>query len=197
MIIIDGQQWEYAANHFENLEKLLQKVMESDQVKDRIVTDVMVNGEAFSEIYPHQAEDIEGQELEKVEIVSLPKKEMGQQIVTEMVKVISLMNQGAQQVAASFRQAEDMDALDTYHDLLEVSSAFLNMVGSLQNELELSASKETGETLEVFSKLLTEMIEVQENEDWVLLADLLEYEFLPVVEKWRLIVQELEKNIQQ
>jgi hypothetical protein len=39
------------------------------------------------------------------------------------------------------------------------------------------------------------MIEVQENEDWILLADLLEYEFLPVVEKWEPVVQDLEKRI--
>jgi hypothetical protein len=49
--------------------------------------------------------------------------------------------------------------------------------------------------LEAFSTLLNEMIEVQENEDWVLLADLLEYEFLPVVEKWVPVVKDLEKRV--
>ena len=196
MIIIDGQQSEYAANHFENLEALLEKVTQSDHFKDRIVTDVLVNDEIFSEIYPHQAEDVEGDELQKVEIVSVTKLEMGREIIKEMAKVVSLMSQGATQVAGLFRQAEDLEALDTYQDLLDVARDFLNMVGSLQEELGLSGSKDMDEVLASFSSLLTEMIEVQENEDWVLLADLLEYEFLPVVEKWLPIVHDLEKSLQ-
>jgi hypothetical protein len=69
------------------------------------------------------------------------------------------------------------------------------MVGSLQEELSLPSNAEMGEALDAFSTLMNEMIEVQENEDWILLADLLEYEFLPVVEKWEPVVQDLEKRI--
>ncbi len=196
MIIIDGQQSEYSLSSFENLEELLDKVTGSEHFQNRIVTEVLVNDEVFSEIYPHQAEDIESDELEKIEIVSVSKHEMGQQIVKEMAKVIPLMSQGAEQIAALFRQAEDLEALDMYQDLLEVARGFLGMVGSLQDELALPASNALGEALDTFSSLLTEMIEVQENEDWVLLADLLEYEFLPVVEKWIPVVQDLEKSIQ-
>ncbi|GAU09915.1 hypothetical protein DPF_2651 [Desulfoplanes formicivorans] len=196
MIIIDGQQSEYAANHFENLEELLDKVTQDEHFQDRIITDVRLNDEIFSEIYPHQAEDIERDELQKVEIVSVSKLEMGRQIVKEMTKVVSLMSQGARQIADLFRQAEDLEALATYQDLLEVARDFLNMVGSLQEELGLSGSKDMDEVLASFSSLLTEMIEVQENEDWVLLADLLEYEFLPVVEKWLPIIHDVDKSLQ-
>jgi hypothetical protein len=195
MIIIDGQQSEYSLSNFENLEELLDKITGSEYFQDRIVTDVLVNGEVFSEIYPHQSEDIENDELEKVEIVSVSKQEMGQQIIQEMSKVISLMGQAARQVAGLFRQAEDLDALDTYQDLLEVARDFLGMVGSLQDELSLPSNPEMDAALEAFSTLLNEMIEVQENEDWVLLADLLEYEFLPVVEKWVPVVKDLEKRV--
>jgi hypothetical protein len=195
MIIIDGQQSEYALSNFANLEELLEKVTGSEYFQDRIVTDVLVNDEVFSEIYPHQSEDIESDEIEKVEIVSVTKREMGEQIIREMSKVIALMSQGARQVAELFRQAEDLDALDTYQDLLEVARDFLGMVGSLQEELSLPSNAEMGEALDAFSTLMNEMIEVQENEDWILLADLLEYEFLPVVEKWEPVVQDLEKRI--
>jgi hypothetical protein len=196
MIIIDGQPSEYAANHFDNLEVLLEKVTQSEHFQDRIVTDVLVNDEIFSEIYPHQAEDVEGDELQKVEIISVSKLEMGRQIVKEMAKVVPIMGEGAKRIADLFRQAEDLEALDTYQDLLEVARDFLHMVGTLQEELGLSGSKNMEEVLAGFSSLLTEMIEVQENEDWVLLADLLEYEFLPLVEKWLPIIHDVEKSLQ-
>jgi hypothetical protein len=39
------------------------------------------------------------------------------------------------------------------------------------------------------------MIEIQENEDWILLADLLEYEYLPVVEKTKSMVARLRESV--
>jgi len=59
MIIVDGQRSPFEVQSFENLEQIIEKVMEDKQMQARIVTDVLVNDEAFSEIYPHQAEDIE------------------------------------------------------------------------------------------------------------------------------------------
>ena len=195
MIIIDGQQSEHSVNNFENLEDLLNKVMAEDHFGSRIVTDVLVNDELFSEIYPHQAEDIERDELEKVEIISVPKGEMADKIVREMAKVVFLMEQGGKQVAKLFRQAEDLEALDTYQDLLEVARDFLGMIGTLQDELSLTSDENMGVVLGEFSTLLTEMIDVQENEDWVLLADLVEYEFVPVVQKWQAVVTTLQNAI--
>jgi hypothetical protein len=52
MIVIDGQETGLRVNNFANLEDLLVKVMEQDYLDNRMVTDVFVNKEAFSEIYP-------------------------------------------------------------------------------------------------------------------------------------------------
>jgi len=38
-------------------------------------------------------------------------------------------------------------------------------------------------------------VEVTENEDWILLADLLEYEFLPAVDKWKKVIAQLREDI--
>ena len=39
------------------------------------------------------------------------------------------------------------------------------------------------------------MIEIQENEDWILLADLLEYEYLPLVRKTKDLVAGLREAV--
>jgi hypothetical protein len=39
--------------------------------------------------------------------------------------------------------------------------------------------------------LLAEMVEISENEDYILLADLMEYELLPTVREWQQILQNL------
>lgn len=195
MIVIDGKTTDLSVNNFTNLEDLLINVMEADTMNQRIVTDILVDDQAFSEIYPHQSEDIETSDVNKVEIKTMDTTDMAINITRELYKVISLMSKGGSQVAEYFRQADDAEALDMYQDLLEVTRDFMGMVNVLKNEFRLKDSRRMDKAVERLSELFTEMIEVQENEDWVLLSDLLEYEFLPLVENWKKIVAEIREEL--
>ncbi|MDD4730939.1 MAG: hypothetical protein PHX58_03280 [Desulfovibrio sp.] len=196
MIVIDGQQSDVALNDFENLEQILENLLENDALQDRVVTDVFLNGQPFSEIYPHQAEDIESQEIEKVEIRSVPVTEMAVDITQELHKVVALMGKGGREVAELFRQADDAEALETYQDLLDVVRSFLAMIGTLREEFALSNQPDFIAASKQLSVLFTEMMEVLANEDWVLLADLLEYEFLPAVAKWESVIVTIRGQIE-
>lgn len=195
MIIVDGQRSPLEVSHFENLEQIIEKVMEDSSMQDRIVTDVLVNNEAFSEIYPHQAEDMEASYIDRVEIISVHTSEMAQNITRELYKVVTLMGKAGRQVADFFRQADDAQALELYSDLLEVNRDFLNMVGVLRSEFAADAPMDFDASLEDLSALFSEMIEIQQNEDWILLADLLEYEYLPLVEKTKNLVAHLRESV--
>jgi hypothetical protein len=195
MIIIDGQESQLKVSSFANLEQIIEKVMEDEKMQRRIVTDVLVNNESFSEIYPHQAEDMESSYIDRVEIISVHASEMAQSITRELYKVVSLMSKGGRQVAEYFRQADDAQALELYGDLLEVNRDFLNMVGVLRNEYAADTMGDLDDSLESLSGLFSEMIEIQENEDWILLADLLEYEYLPLVDKTKSIVAQLRESV--
>jgi hypothetical protein len=195
MIIIDGQRSPLEVHQFENLEQIIEKVMEDRRMQSRIVTDVLVNEEAFSEIYPHQAEDMEVSYIKRVEIVSVPASEMAQDITRELYKVVTLMGKAGRQVADLFRQADDDQALELYGDLLDVNRDFLGMVGVLRGEYATDTSEEFESALADLSSLFSEMIEIQENEDWILLADLLEYEYLPVVDKTKNMVARLRESV--
>jgi hypothetical protein len=69
------------------------------------------------------------------------------------------------------------------------------MIGVLRNEFSLQEQKVFNEAVEEISSLLGEMTEVMENEDWILLADLLEYEFLPAVDKWKQVIHLIREDI--
>lgn len=195
MIIIDGQESPLQVGNFANLEQIIEKVMEDERMQCRIVTDVLVNNESFSEIYPHQAEDMESAYIDRVEIISVHTTEMAQSITRELYKVVSLMGKAGHQVAEYFRQADDAQALELYSDLLEVNRDFLNMVGILRNEFAADSVEDLDDSLDGLSSLFSEMIEIQENEDWILLADLLEYEYLPLVDKTKGIVAQLRESV--
>ena len=196
MITIDGRRSKMEIGNFANLEEILVGVMSNENMESRIVTDVLVNNEAFSEIYPHQAEDIGCEFIKSVEVRSMPVGEMAANIAREMYKVTQIMSNGARHVARLFRQADDAEALDMLQDLLDVTRDFMSMIGVLRNEFCLdSGNKEFNESTEQLSNLLTEMCEVLENSDWILLADLLEYEFLPLSLNWKQVIQSIRENL--
>jgi hypothetical protein len=195
MIVIDGQESGLEVNNFTNLEDLLVKVMGDDSLDNRMVTDVFVNKEAFSEIYPHQAEDISTDEINSVEIVTMPVPEMAANIAGELYKVVRLMGHGCRTVADQFRRGDDAEALELYQDLLDVTRDFLGMIGVLRDEFSMGEQAQMQENIEEITNLFSEMIEVSENEDWILLADLLEYEFLASVEKWKKVIADIREDI--
>jgi hypothetical protein len=196
MITIDGRQSEMEIGNFANLEEILVGVMSNEDMDARVVTDVLVNEETFSEIYPHQAEDISSEFIKSVEVRSMPVGEMAVNIAREMYKVTQIMSNGAKHVARLFRQADDAEALDMLQDLLDVTRDFMNMIGVLRNEFCLdSDSRAFNESAEQLSNLLTEMSEVLESSDWILLADLLEYEFLPLVQNWKQVIQNIRESL--
>ncbi len=182
---------------FSNLEEILVQVIKDDYLEKRVVTDVLLNKEPFNEIYPHQAEDIEVSEIDSLEIQTVPLNEMAGNVAEELHKVINIMGEGARQIAQLFRQADDAEALEMLQDLLEVTREFLGMVGLLRYEYTTPGTDSISDRIEVISSLLGEMIEVLENEDWILLADLLEYEFLPTVKDWSGVINNLQKVIPQ
>ncbi|MYL82584.1 hypothetical protein GTA51_05470 [Desulfovibrio aerotolerans] len=196
MISVDGRETGIEIKQFQNLEEILLRIMETDELEGRIVTDVFVNKESFSEIYPHQAEDIESDEIESVEVKSVPVMDMALSITHELGKVVRLMDHGARRVAELFRQADDAEALEVYQDLMDVTRDFLNMVGVLRSESTKRPNSAFDAAADDISNLFSEMLEVLENEDWILLADLLEYEFIPAMGRFKTVIAELQESFE-
>jgi hypothetical protein len=193
---VDGRSTGMEIKQFQNLEEILLRIMETNELEGRVVTDVFVNNESFSEIYPHQAEDIESDEIESVEVKSVPVADMALDITLELGKVVRLMDHGARRVAELFRQADDAEALEVYQDLMDVTRDFLNMLGVLRNEAVKRTDSAFDAAADEISNLFSEMLEVLENEDWILLADLLEYEFIPAMGRFKLVIGELQESFE-
>lgn len=195
MIVIDGRQSNIQIGNFANLEEILVKVMEDEAMNERVVTDVLLNDENFSEIYPHQAEDIESGEIQRLEVRSVPADAFAADVTVEMFKVVRIMQNGANQVAALFRQANDSEALEVIQDLIEVTRDFLGMVAVLRDRYAKQGLNDFNHFTMKLTEIMSEMNETMENEDWVLLADLLEFEYNPVCDGWSKILENLAGDI--
>lgn len=195
MIKIDGFETDYKIADYENLEKIITILMEDERLKGRVITDVLVNGETFSEIYPHQAEDMEVDSITSIEVKSEPLDKMALEMAGEMHKVTTLMANGARNVGRLFREEKTTDALELLQDVLDVTRDFMGTITKLRDQYLGGADEEFVNKTEELSNLVTEMSEVMESEDWVLLSDLLEYEFAPLCEDWRVIGDKIHNQL--
>lgn len=196
MIVVDGRQSDKKISNFSNLEELLASLMEDESMNGRVVTDVLVNNENFSEIYPHQAEDMSCDGITSIEVRSEPISKMAVKMSGELEKVAAMMISGARNVSRLFREGQDADALELFQDLLDVTRDFMGMLAHLRDHYLGGADEEFVRRTENFSNLLSEMSEVLENEDWAVLSDILEYEFTPLCEEWKEVGAKMHHQIE-
>ena len=189
MIIIDGRESNLAIANYANLEEVLVHITTQEDMSNRIVTDVLVNKEPFSELYPHQAEDIAAEHITDLEVRTVSHKQMREDILGELPKVIAIINNGSKTIARLFRSAELAEALEMLQDMIAVSRDLLSTIGII---LEASPNNETAHNLtlfgEQFSNLLEEIGNSMQDEDWMLVADLMEFELVPECDKLSAIV---------
>ena len=105
---------------------------------------------------------------------------------------------GCEQAADLFRAGNEQEANKYYLQILDGIEWFSQVVSVIMSpdggETELPDTDD--ESLEVRQKKLTDlmsqMLEANENQDWVLLADILEYEMVPFYKDWEKILSKLE-----
>lgn len=195
MIVIDGRESQLTLSSFANLEEALSKVIEEEGLGERIITDVLVDDEAFSELYPHQAEDIEAGSFSRLELRSVSIDQMARDIVGELPTVIRILEAGGRQVASLLRQNELAEGLEVLLDMVSVSRELLNSINVLRTQYSTGPNAEIVKLGDEFGGLLGEIGDSMDNEDWLLVADLMEYEFQPACEGWFRVISNLADDI--
>ena len=105
---------------------------------------------------------------------------------------------GFEQAADLFRTGNEQEANKYYLQILDGIDWFSQVVSVIMSpdEGETELPDTDDESLEVRQKKLTDlmsqMLEANENQDWVLLADILEYEMVPFYKDWEKILSKLE-----
>ena len=105
---------------------------------------------------------------------------------------------GCEQAGDLFRAGNEQEANKYYLQILDGIEWFSQVVSVIMSpdEGETELPDTDDESLEVRQKKLTDlmsqMLEANQNQDWVLLADILEYEMVPFYKDWEKILSKLE-----
>ncbi len=105
---------------------------------------------------------------------------------------------GFEKAADLFRTGNEQEANKYYLQILDGMEWFSQVVNIIMkpDEGEVVLSGSENENLQArqakLTDLMSQMLEANQNQDWVLLADVLEYEMVPFYKDWEKILSKLE-----
>jgi len=200
-ISLDRKSIELEGTPVSNLEEILRRVMSEHMQPGKVITAVKLNGTGYSEKNPHDAADVPMKDIETLEIDTMSAEEMARHFFRNGGKYLDLLIRGAEKISELFRIADETEANEHYSEYLENLRLFLQMVAESRGALHLNFSsipfqKATVEDgVQKLSGVMDQMLKIQENEDWVMLADLLEYELIPLLKEWNEILAVLQDKL--
>lgn len=185
-------------SHLRSLEEALVEIHEKFIPPGEQLYQVRINGEFFSERYPRESRYLELHEIRRLDLKTLPHAEMARLILRETAQQGDILCLAIEKTARLFRVATEEEANHCLAQLLEAlrwlmitGSQALQVLRESQEGGQTAAPKETGRFMENFQRLLDEMLAISQEEDYILLADLLEYELLPLVREWQGILNKV------
>jgi hypothetical protein len=188
-------------SHMRSLEEALVELNDRFVPEGQQLFQVRVNGEFFSERYPRESKYMELKEIATLDLKTIPDREMARVILGEAVQQAEILLQAIHQSARLFRVAAEDEANHYFAQVLEALRWLLTTGDTacqvLQVDLGAAVAGQNrldSSFLRSLQELLSEMLEISENEDYILLADLMEYDLLPTVREWQRFLQNLAKS---
>jgi hypothetical protein len=190
-VYIDSNPIDIDTAKFNNLEDLIYEVMTNYTGGDKLIVEVKVNDKTFSERWPGEAKIIPLDKIVKIEFLTESIENIAVKMLETIPEQINSISEGLLNAAELYRVADEQEANLNFVKMLTLLRDFVNFITQLKNSNVIPWEKVDVEGMDIeahYKKLIDlidEMLEVQEDEDWILLADLIEYELTPIINKWK------------
>ena len=182
-ISINGAEAEESSFQGETLKEVLDVILKSR--RDSYVRRIWLEGQEVSS----SAMDTLMTSITSIELLELELAHLGDLLANNLANAKEYLEKlipGFQKAADLFRMGNEQEAHKFYLQILDgidwFSQVVLNIVKSRGNQVE---GQSLGDRQEKLTGLMAQMLEANQNQDWVLMADLLEFEMIPYYEDWQ------------
>ncbi len=197
LITINDENIAADFSHLHSLEEAIVELHDNFIPPGQQLFQVHINGEFFSERYPRESRYMNLAEIETLSLRTISDHDMARLILKEAVQQADLLSQAIEQSAALFRLAAEDEAnyyfsqvLDSLRWLLQVGDCAVQVLKEEPTPQD-SQQGRISQYLRNLQGLLDEMLHFCEEEDYIMLADLMEYELFPMVQEWQKILSQL------
>ena len=188
-ISINGVETQEPTFQGETLAEVLHAILDSR--RDSYIRRVWLDGQEASS----NTQDTLKTSTASVELLELELALLQDLVVNNLTNAKEYLEKlipGFQKAADLFRMGNEQEANQYYLQILDgvdwFSQVILTIVNAQENIFEAQSLEERQKKL---TALMGQMLEANQNQDWVLLADLLEYEMIPFYQAWQEVLSEV------
>lgn len=194
-VTLNDQSLPVDLSHLRNLEEALMELNEKFIPTGEQLFQVQLNGQFFTERYPRESRYITLGEVSTLDLKTVTDSDLARGILGDAALKVQTLVEALEKGAALFRLAAEDEANYYFAQVLDALRWLLQTGEGACQVLDVDLAKEcspqigdVAEFLKRFQDLLDEMLQVYQEEDYILLADLMEYELLPMVQEWQKIL---------
>lgn len=187
LVTINDQALPADFSHLGNLEDILTEIHAKYLPPGEQLYQVRLNGHFFSERYPRESRYLSREEIEHLEVKTLPAPEMARVILQETALQADILCRAIRECARLFRVAPEQEAHRVLAEVLEALRWLLQTGAGGKRVLHGGSPELPAEMARLcrhLDTLLSDMEDQARQGDLIMLADLMEYELLPLVEQW-------------
>ncbi|MDR2351693.1 MAG: hypothetical protein LBF22_00790 [Deltaproteobacteria bacterium] len=189
LVTVDGRSFVPSEIAGANLEEILLNILEHPATSGRIITGVLLNGEPYSEEVPHAALEVERDSIKSLELDTLTLEDVGLAFLKQSPEYLGTLLEALPRIIEAFRLGDEQEANEYFLNFLESLQLLMSMLEQTRQVLNLwqgqdeENSSELSQFLDSLVEVLNTLISLQEQKDWIFLADVLEYELTDALRK--------------
>ena len=199
-ITINGSLVNKSIEHINNLEEILINLSDTSLPPNHLVGSVTVNGNEFSEVFPGQAKEIAAVNINDLDIETVSLEKFAEAAIKDSAFFVKNIITSVNKTAELFRIYDETEANEKMAQIIDPLRALIVFINSTRIDLKWDFENDQidGHPIvkdwEKLHSVIDELKLTQEEGDWILYADLLEYELVPVLNVWVNIFEEKSKN---
>lgn len=175
----------------------LLEYIQSEKLEDgQLLFKIRVDGRTI-EFGSPESQKIPIQSIQQLEIETTTLENMVNENIDNADTYLQRLVPGLEQVARMFRDGNQQEANQVFIDVVDGIDWFSQLVDLViqARNLDVENVQYEGRSLmdrkQKLLSLTQDVLETHKKQDWVRLADLLEYEFLPYYQDWLVVLPQL------
>lgn len=172
-----------------NLEEILTELSSAQENNEKTIWKVVVNGKNYNEAYPHESQKTKAEDIDTLEVTTQTEKEICGSFCENGMFFLNRLIDSGMTIASLFRTDDPEEANKHYLIFLESFQYFFYLLHESGKYFKGTAGKNhlllQKDGAHSLDTLLDEMTIAQQKEDWGKLADVLDYELIPLLTQCR------------
>lgn len=173
------------------LQEILENMVAQSMGEDATMSEVRINGVPYSVGDMGPADRLGREGIARLEVETVSSRQVALHFLAHAEAFLDPIMESVLQVAELFRVSDEREANQQYLRLLESVQLFLQTLDMSRQTLGLDFDRvswsglSAEQRLSKLSDLVQDLLAAQESQDWVLLADVLQYDLVEELKGWR------------